>query len=201
MDLQWDFSQTPTEHVFPVPNVSHNVALKVSVQSLPRQSHYPVLTCSIHTNIGLYEKRIQEHELKAHQHRGPGETEQHSSNSSQGLCSRHTWTVAPESALHVRSGTNPECPSAIRNVKLYPGTGSKSAYGASQASVLGFSGTGEVRPQEASMRTLKSLSVIDASVSSYQSSWQSVGEPNPLIDSDSGSTSRHCQDRSALNPL
>ena len=41
VDLQWTFSQTPTEHVFPVPNVSHNVALKVSVQSLPRQSNYP----------------------------------------------------------------------------------------------------------------------------------------------------------------
>ncbi|XP_008827998.1 protein FAM214A isoform X2 [Nannospalax galili] len=184
VDLQWDFSQTPTEHVFPVPNVSHNVALKVSVQSLPRQSHYPVLTCSIHTNIGLYEKRIQEHELKANQHRGPGEPEQqHSPNSSQRLCDKHTWTISPESELHVRSGTNPEYSVAIQNVKLYPGTASKSNYGASQAGVLGFSGAGEVRPQESSVRTLKSFSVMDSSVSSCQSSWQSVGEPNPLIDS------------------
>ncbi|XP_036048135.1 protein FAM214A isoform X1 [Onychomys torridus] len=183
VDLQWGFSQPPTEHVFPVPNVSHNVALKVSVQSLPRQAHYPVLTCSIHTNI-LYEKRIQEQELKAYQHRGPGEIEHRCPSSSQSLCSKHTWTMAPMSALHVRSILTPEYSAAIRNVRLCPGTGSKSDHGASQASVLGFSGTtGEVRSQEGSVRTLKSLSAIDSSVSSCQSSRQSVGEPNPLIDS------------------
>lgn len=183
VDLQWSFSQTPTEHVFPVPNVSHNVALKVSVQSLPRQAHYPVLTCSIHTNIGLYEKRIQEQELRACQHRGPGEVEYRCPSSAQSLCSKHTWTMAPVSALHVRSGMPPEYTAAIRNVRLCPGTGSKSDNGTPQASVLGFSGTGEVRSQEASVRTFKSLSVIDSSVSSCQSSRQPVGEPNPLIDS------------------
>ncbi|XP_031199004.1 protein FAM214A isoform X2 [Mastomys coucha] len=184
VDLQWSFSQTPTEHVFPVPNVSHNVALKVSVQSLPRQAHYPVLTCSIHTNIGLYEKRIQEQELRACQHHGPGEVEYRCPSSSQNLCSKHTWTMAPVSALHVRSGMPPEYTAAIRNVRLCPGTGSKSDHGAPQASVLGFSGTGgDVRPQETSVRTLKSLSVIHSSVSSCQSSRQPVGEPNPLIDS------------------
>lgn len=187
VDLQWSFSQTPTEHVFPVPNVSHNVALKVSVQSLPRQAHYPVLACSIHTNIGLYEKRIQEQELRVHQHqhqhRGPGELEHRCPSSPQSLCSKHTWTMAPVSALHVRSGMPPEYTVAIRNVRLCPGTGSKSDHGASQASVLGFSSTGEVRPQETSARTLKSLSVVDSSAPSCQSSRQSVGEPNPLIDS------------------
>ncbi|XP_021085036.1 protein FAM214A isoform X2 [Mesocricetus auratus] len=183
VDLQWTFSQTPTEHVFPVPNVSHNVALKVSVQSLPRQAHYPVLTCSIHTNI-LYEKRIQEQELKAYQHRGPGEIEHRCPSSSQSLCSKHTWTMAPVSALHVIGGVTPEYTAAIRNVRLCPGTGSKSDQGASQASVLGFSGTmGEVRSQEISVRTLKSLSAIDSSVPSCQSSRQAVGEPNPLMDS------------------
>lgn len=184
VDLQWSFSQTPTEHVFPVPNVSHNVALKVSVQSLPRQAHYPVLTCSIHTNIGLYEKRIQEQELRACQHHGPGEVEYRCPSSSQSLCSKHTWTMAPVSALHVRSGMPPEYTAAIRNVRLCPGTGSKSDQGAPQASVLGFSGTGgEVRSQEASVRTFKSLPVVDSSVSSCQSSRQPVGEPNPLMDS------------------
>lgn len=184
VDLQWSFSQTPTEHVFPVPNVSHNVALKVSVQSLPRQAHYPVLTCSIHTNIGLYEKRIHEQELRACQHHGPGEVEYRCPSSSQSLCSQHTWTMAPVSALHVRSGMPPEYTAAIRNVRLCPGTGSKSDHGAPQASVLGFSGTGgEVRSQEASVRTFKSLPVVDSSVSSCQSSWQPVGEPNPLMDS------------------
>ncbi|XP_007933493.2 protein FAM214A [Orycteropus afer afer] len=182
VDLQWNFSQTPIEHVFPVPNVSHNVALKVSVQSLPRQSNYPVLTCSIHTNIGLYEKRVQEHELKTHQHRNSNEVEQ-CTNNSQRLCSKQTWTVAPESILHAKNGTNPEYATAVKNVKLYPGTGSKSDYGASQANILGFSGGDDVKSRETSVRTLKSFSLIDPSVSSHQNSWQSVGETNPLIGS------------------
>ncbi|XP_008575534.1 PREDICTED: protein FAM214A [Galeopterus variegatus] len=183
VDLQWNFSQTPIEHVFPVPNVSHNVALKVSVQSLPRQSNYPVLTCSIHTNIGLYEKRIQEHELKTHQHCSPNEAEQCSTNSSQRLCSKQTWTTAPESLLQAKHGTTPEYSAAVKNVRLFPGTGSRSDYGTSQANTLGFGGTGDTKSHETSMRTLKSLSMIDSSFSSRQSSWQSVGETNPLIGS------------------
>uniref|UniRef100_A0A8D0QPA5 Atos homolog protein A n=1 Tax=Sus scrofa TaxID=9823 RepID=A0A8D0QPA5_PIG len=183
VDLQWNFSQTPIEHVFPVPNVSHNVALKVSVQSLPRQSNYPVLTCSIHTNIGLYEKRIQENELKTHQHRSSTE-EQCSINSSYHLCSKQTWTMAPKSVLlHAKNGTTSEYTTAVKNVKLYPGTGNKSDYGTSQGNILGFRGTGDKKSHETSMRTLKSFSVIDSSVSSHQSSWQSVGETNPLIGS------------------
>ncbi|XP_058150208.1 atos homolog protein A isoform X2 [Dasypus novemcinctus] len=183
VDLQWNFSQTPIEHVFPVPNVSHNVALKVSVQSLPRQSNYPVLTCSIHTNIGLYEKRIQEHELKTHQHRNSNEVEQSSTNSSQRLCNKQTWTVASDSILHAKNGTTPEYTAAVRNVKLYPGTGSKSGYGTSQASILGFSSVGDKKSQETSVRTLKSFSLINPSVPSHQRSWPSVGEANPLIGS------------------
>ncbi|XP_024610107.1 protein FAM214A isoform X4 [Neophocaena asiaeorientalis asiaeorientalis] len=184
VDLQWNFSQTPIEHVFPVPNVSHNVALKVSVQSLPRQSNYPVLTCSIHTNIGLYEKRVQDHELKTHQHRNSTEAEQCSTNSSQRLCSKQTWTMAPESIiLHAKNGTTPEYTAAVKNVKLYPGTSGKSDYGTSQGNILGFSGIGDKKSHETSVRTLKSFSVIDSSESSRQSSWQSVGETNPLIGS------------------
>ncbi|XP_022435237.2 protein FAM214A isoform X4 [Delphinapterus leucas] len=184
VDLQWNFSQTPIEHVFPVPNVSHNVALKVSVQSLPRQSNYPVLTCSIHTNIGLYEKRVQDHELKTHQHRNSTEAEQCSTNSSQRLCSKQTWTMAPESIiLHAKNGTTPEYTAAVKNVKLYPGTSGKSDYGTSQGNILGFSGIGDKKSHETSVRTLKSFSVIDSSESSRQSSWQSVGEANPLIGS------------------
>ncbi|KAF3830544.1 hypothetical protein GH733_004363, partial [Mirounga leonina] len=183
VDLQWNFSQTPIEHVFPVPNVSHNVALKVSVQSLPRQSNYPVLTCSIHTNIGLYEKRIQEHELKAHQHRNSNEAEQCSTNSSQRLCSKQSWTMAPESVLHPKNGTTPEYTAAVKNVKLYPGTGSKSDCGTCQANILGYSGRGDKKSHETPVRTLKSFSMIDSNVSSRQSPWQSVGETNPLIGS------------------
>ncbi|XP_006898312.1 PREDICTED: protein FAM214A-like, partial [Elephantulus edwardii] len=182
VDLQWNFSQTPIEHVFPVPNVSHNVALKVSVQSLPRQSNYPALTCSIHTNIGLYEKRTQEHELKTHQQRNSNEVEQ-GTNSSQRLCSKQTWTMAPESVLHAKHGTTPQYATTVKNIKLYPGSGSKSDYGASQANILSFNGTEDTKSHETSVRTLKSFSLIDPAVSSHQSSWQSVSETNPLIGS------------------
>uniref|UniRef100_A0A1A7WPW5 Family with sequence similarity 214, member A n=1 Tax=Iconisemion striatum TaxID=60296 RepID=A0A1A7WPW5_9TELE len=50
-DLVWQFSQPPSEHIFPVPNVSQSVALQVRVQSLPRQPTYPTLACSIHTSL------------------------------------------------------------------------------------------------------------------------------------------------------
>lgn len=56
-ELIWNFSQTPSEHAFPVPNVSHSVALKVRVQSLPRQPKYPVLKCSIHSGLTFLGKR------------------------------------------------------------------------------------------------------------------------------------------------
>lgn len=56
-DLVWQFSQPPSEHIFPIPNVSQSVALQVRVQSLPRQPTYPTLACSIHTGLPpLYSK-------------------------------------------------------------------------------------------------------------------------------------------------
>lgn len=142
-----------------------------------------MLTCSIHANIGLYEKRIQERELKPHQHHNSNEAEQSNTNSSQRLCSKQSWTMAPESILHAKNGTTPEYTAAVKNVKLYPGTGSKSDHGTCQANILGFSGRGDKKSHETPVRTLKSFSMIDSSVSSRHSSWQSVGETNPLIDS------------------
>ncbi|XP_054981391.1 atos homolog protein A isoform X1 [Sorex araneus] len=183
VDLQWNFSQTPIEHVFPVPNVSHNVALKVSVQSLPRQLNYPVLTCSIHTNIGLYESRVHERELQTLQHRIANEAEPCSTNSSQRPCSKQAWTLAPESVSHARKGTAPEYTAAVKMTRPCPGTGSKSEYGVSQDSMLGFGGVGEKKSHETSGRTLKSFSVIDSSVPGLQGSWQPVGETDPLIGS------------------
>ncbi|XP_075386840.1 atos homolog protein A isoform X2 [Tenrec ecaudatus] len=181
VDLQWSFSQTPIEHVFPVPNVSHNVALKVSVQSLPRQSNYPVLTCSIHTNIGLYEKRIQEHALQTHLHRSSNGAE--CTANPQRLCSKQTWTMAPESVLHAKNSTTLEYPTGVKSVKLCPGTGNRSDYGASPATLLGFSGTEDAKSRETPGRTLKSFSLIDPSVSGLQTSWPAMGETNPLIGS------------------
>lgn len=56
-ELVWQFSQPPSEHIFPIPNVSQSVALQVHVQSLPRQPTYPTLACSIHTGLPpLYSK-------------------------------------------------------------------------------------------------------------------------------------------------
>uniref|UniRef100_A0A3B3TCL6 Atos homolog protein A n=1 Tax=Paramormyrops kingsleyae TaxID=1676925 RepID=A0A3B3TCL6_9TELE len=58
--LLWRFSQPPAEHAFPVPNVSHSVALRVCVQSLPRQPNYPVLTCSVHSSLALQSTRSRD---------------------------------------------------------------------------------------------------------------------------------------------
>ncbi|XP_006118580.2 atos homolog protein A isoform X2 [Pelodiscus sinensis] len=181
VDLQWTFSQTPTEHVFPVPNVSHNVALKVSVQSLPRQSNYPVLTCSIHTSLGFYEKGIQEHNL--HQHCDSIEGEQHSVSSSQRSCVKQTWTLIPEGLLNAKK--TPEFTTSVRTVKLYPATGFGSNFRAPQSKVHCYNAIGENKtpPHETSVRTLKSFSLIDSQVPSSHCSRQPVGETNPLIGS------------------
>ncbi|XP_074150638.1 atos homolog protein A isoform X2 [Sminthopsis crassicaudata] len=182
VDLQWNFSQTPTEHVFPVPNVSHSVALKVSVQSLPRQSSYPVLTCSIHTNIDFYEKRIQEHELKTHQRYNSKEVEQCNMRGSH-LCSKQTWTLVPEGLLRAKKSITPEFNTTVKNVKPCPAVVHDSDRGTSQSSVQCFNATGDTKSFETSVKTLKSLSLGDPNVSSSHSSWQPTGETNPLIGS------------------
>ncbi|XP_056268353.1 atos homolog protein A isoform X2 [Pseudoliparis swirei] len=71
-DLVWQFSQPPSEHVFPVPNVSQSVALQVRVQSLPRQPTYPTLACSIHTGLPpLYSKTPGLNPTLSNSHGGP----------------------------------------------------------------------------------------------------------------------------------
>ncbi|NWX86146.1 F214A protein, partial [Nothoprocta pentlandii] len=181
VDLQWTFSQTPTEHVFPVPNVSHNVALKVSVQSLPRQSNYPVLTCSIHTNLSFYEKRMQEHTL--HQRGDSVAAEQCSTSGLQRVCGKQTWTMTPEGLLPVKK--SPEFTTSIRNLKLYPPPGPGSDFGASQSKVQCYNAAGDSKTQahETPVRTFKSFSLVDSRVSNSQCSRQSIGETNPLIGS------------------
>ncbi|XP_071611258.1 atos homolog protein A isoform X2 [Heliangelus exortis] len=178
VDLQWTFSQTPTEHVFPVPNVSHNVALRVSVQSLPRQSNYPVLTCSIHTNLSFYEKRMQERELP--QHDDPSVAQQCGTSSPQRFCGKQTWTMTPEGLLNGKK--TPEFTTSLRNLKLYPSTGLRSDFGASQSKVQCYNATADNKTQsrEAPVRTLKSFSLVDSHV---LNSHQPTGETNPLIGS------------------
>lgn len=181
VDLQWTFSQTPTEHVFPVPNVSHNVALRVSVQSLPRQSNYPVLTCSIHTNLSFYEKRMQERKL--HQHSDCSAAQQCNTSSTQRFCGKQTWTMTPEGLLNGKK--TPEFTTSIRNLKLYPSTGLGSHFGASQSKVQCYNATADNKTQshETPVRTFKSFSLVDSRVSNSHCSHQPTGETNPLIGS------------------
>ncbi|XP_074925727.1 atos homolog protein A isoform X3 [Chelonoidis abingdonii] len=181
VDLQWTFSQTPTEHMFPVPNVSHNVALKVSVQSLPRQSNYPVLTCSIHTSLGFYEKGIQEHNV--HQHCDSIEREQRSVSSSQRSCGKQTWTLIPKGLVNAK--ISPEFSTSVRNIKLYPATGLGSAFGTSLSKVQCYNAMGDdkTQPRETSLRTFKSFSLVDPQVPNSHCSHQRIGETSPLIGS------------------
>ncbi|XP_060611545.2 atos homolog protein A isoform X1 [Anolis sagrei] len=174
VDLQWTFSQTPTEHFFPIPNVSYNVALKVSVQSLPRQSNYPVLTCSIHTNLGFYEKRLEEHNERPHC--DPATVEQGPVPNAQRACGKLMRT---ESGLGGRKG--PEFSTAVKNLKFYPSTGLLSDFGASESKVQCFTAAVDTRklPQEAS----KPLCLADPYVHNGYSTRQSLGESIPLIGS------------------
>ncbi|XP_072201186.1 atos homolog protein A isoform X2 [Excalfactoria chinensis] len=181
VDLQWTFSQTPTEHIFPVPNVSHNVALKVSVQSLPRQSNYPVLTCSIHTNLSYYEKQMKERKL--YQHSESSTAELCSTSSPQRVRGKQAWTMIPEGLLNVKK--TPEFTSSLRNLKLYPSTGLGSDFAASQSKVQCYNAAVDSKTQahETAVRTFKSLSLVDSRVSNGHCSHQSTGETNPLIGS------------------
>ncbi|KAK9393961.1 hypothetical protein NXF25_015624 [Crotalus adamanteus] len=175
VDLQWAFSQTPTEHLFPVPNVSHNVALKVSVQSLPRQSNYPVLTCSIHANFGFYEKRGEENNV--HQHCDSIKTEQSIVPNSQRSCAKLMWA---ESVLGIKQG--PEFNPAVRNLKLYPLAGLGSDFGSLESKVQGYTERRALLP-ETPERALKSSCLADTHGHNSSSSRQSLGDSIPLIGS------------------
>uniref|UniRef100_A0A8D0EBM5 Atos homolog protein A n=1 Tax=Salvator merianae TaxID=96440 RepID=A0A8D0EBM5_SALMN len=178
VDLQWTFSQTPTEHFFPVPNVSHNVALKVSVQSLPRQSNYPVLTCSIHTNLGFYEKSVKEHTVL--HHCDSIKAEQCNMPSSPHACGKPMRT---EGVLGIKKAS--EFSTAVKNLKLYPSTGLVSELGASECKVQCCTAAVDSKKllQETSERTLKSFCLADSHIRDEFSSRQSLGESVPLIGS------------------
>ncbi|XP_054858209.1 atos homolog protein A isoform X2 [Eublepharis macularius] len=174
VDLQWNFSQTPTEHFFPVPNVSHNVALKVSVQSLPRQSNYPVLTCSIHTNLGFYETRIEER--SGHQHCDSIKAEQCKTPTSQRSRGKLMW---PEGVPNAKKG--PELGTAVRTMKLYPSTGLGSDFRASESKLQCYAAAVDSKKlsQETSERALKPSSDCQNGYPSRHS----LGDSIPLIGS------------------
>nr|DBA31743.1 TPA: hypothetical protein GDO54_007527 [Pyxicephalus adspersus] len=178
-ELQWSFTHTPTEHVFPVPNVSHNVALKVSVQSLPRQSSYPVLNCSIHSNLGFYEKRFSTHEQSVPPPRELRENSQYGVLNSQHICSKQTWTVGTEGLLQARTSLSMNLTIPARSIRLISGSGSGYDIGTSPSKVQDFSMISELKkgPPDSPIRSFKSLSLVDApNLHANQ-----PAETNPLI--------------------
>ncbi|CAI9575216.1 unnamed protein product [Staurois parvus] len=179
-ELQWNFTHTPTEHVFPVPNVSHNVALKVSVQSLPRQSSYPVLNCSIHSDLGFYEKRFSTREQSVLPPRELKESRQYGVLNSQHSCSKQTWTVGPEGLMQAKTSLSMNLTIPGRSVKLISGSGSGYDIGTSPSKVQGFSVISELKgaPPDSPVRNFKSLSLVDTPNNPHANQ---PTETNPLI--------------------
>ncbi|XP_053573464.1 atos homolog protein A [Bombina bombina] len=180
-ELQWNFSHTPTEHVFPVPNVSHSVALKVSVQSLPRQSSYPVLNCSIHSNLGFLDKKMStcEHSvsptLDAHRATGHGNI-----LSSTQASNKQLWTVGREGLLHTRASSNMNTTASVRSAKFLSSSGNSYGIGTSPSKLQCFNviNDSKAAPHNSPIRNLKSFSLVDLSSSTQQN--QST-DTNPLI--------------------
>ncbi|XP_041030965.1 protein FAM214A isoform X10 [Carcharodon carcharias] len=190
-DMLLNFAQPPVEHVFPVPNISHNMALRVSVLSLPRQPSYPLLTCSIHSNLSFYGKNIPSREKDASQPTNAKEQD-YSVPGAQQKYNKQTLTAVRNHALLSTSTVNTrKCPSPeilepgkptvlsdsdkiaeIRNSQ----TKTQCCNWATTAEVT------KVQPYETqTMKTLKSFSMADSSGTSSTSSPIPSGEMNPLI--------------------
>ncbi|KAA0714619.1 Protein FAM214A [Triplophysa tibetana] len=185
-ELILNFSQTPSEHAFPVPNVSHSVALKVRVQSLPRQPKYPILRCSIHSGLALLGKKGQE--------RGEGGTH---------ACEKRNSLRLPGSPLlsrPLRSSPSPLSPLNSRKCiprpvsPLSPGKGIKWLYSrlnggvdVPPTEVYSSCSNGAESPKtsrvESPVRSFKSLSLTDPLLNPSPSPNSISGETNPLIGS------------------
>ncbi|XP_076851432.1 atos homolog protein A [Brachyhypopomus gauderio] len=193
--LMWGFSQTPCEHAFPVPNVSHSVALKVRVQSLPRQPNYPVLKCSIHSGLPFLGKRA----LLSPQ----GSLRSPLSLGDAPASAPVRLQASPLLCRPLRSTPLPTCNSPLNPRKcpprsespLPPGKAVKWLYGRTNGNTgaptadgygsctNGAESVGKVPGRESSpARGFKSLSLTD-SVSPTPSPRPSSGETNPLIGS------------------
>lgn len=170
MDLQCTFSQAPTEHFFPIPNVSQNVALKVSVQSLPRQSNYPVLTCSIHTSFGFWERTLEEHD--GHQHREFIKATQHHRPTIQHCYGKPRRT---DGALGAKKG--PEFGTAVKTLKLHPLSGLGPDFGETESKLQCCAAAVDNK------KILPETSESAAGESHLHNSCQSLGETVPLIGS------------------
>ncbi len=185
-ELIWNFSQTPSEHAFPVSNVSHSVALKVRVQSLPRQPKYPVLQCSIHSGIAfLGKKNLERGDGMNH----PGENRISLRLPGSPLLSRPLRPYPPpHSPLNTRKcHPRPESP-------LPPGKAVKWLYSrlnggldSSPTEAYNLCTDGAESPKtssvESPIRGFKSLSITDPLVTPSTSPSSISGETNPLIGS------------------
>ncbi|XP_076143803.1 atos homolog protein A [Alosa pseudoharengus] len=188
-ELVWNFSETPSEHAFPVPNVSHSVALKVRVQSLPRQPNYPVLKCSIHSGLPLFTKRGLDpterlvrggelgEALGPHLHpRLPGSP----------LFQRPLRPALPQSPLNSRKCPLPEAVPPNKTVKWFysklsssPDTRPLDCYSPCANGTESPKAPGRESP----VRAFKSLSLADPLVTPGPSPRPLSGETNPLIGS------------------
>uniref|UniRef100_A0A672P1R4 Family with sequence similarity 214 member A n=1 Tax=Sinocyclocheilus grahami TaxID=75366 RepID=A0A672P1R4_SINGR len=185
-ELLWNFSQTPSEHAFPVPNVSHSVALKVRVQSLPRQPKYPILKCSIHSGIASLGKRnLERGEGRNH----PGENRSSLRMPGSPLFSRPLRPSPPShSPLNTRKcHPRPQSP-------LPPGKAVKWLYSRLNGGVdippteaYNLCTDGAESPKtssvESPIRGFKSLSITDPLVTPSPCPSSISGETNPLIGS------------------
>ncbi|XP_043934779.1 protein FAM214A [Protopterus annectens] len=176
----WKFTQTPTEHVFPVPNISSNVALKVTVQSLPRQPSYPVLNCSIHTSISLFGKQIQDVRHACNSVRA----ELYKSHSPPWLAAKQTLGHLCENPVYTRKYPPPE-DAPLKTLCLYPKLSKESEvkHSHDKCFTLAVNDTYRTHSQEQGVKTLKSLSLTDSHASVCQCYRVSAGETSPLIGS------------------
>ncbi|XP_023669839.2 atos homolog protein A [Paramormyrops kingsleyae] len=182
-ELVWHFSQPPTEHAFPVPNISQSVALKVRVQSLPRQPNYPVLKCSIHTSLNFYEKRGRDRDRKPPQRCDIKDASQ--------LHSRGSSPFArPTHSQHGVGGSRiSQCPEVLPPNKpakwLHPTLTRAPNTQPSEGHMMSANGTeaSKVLAPEMPVRSFKSLSLVDHLTTPSPSLRPQVGETNPLIGS------------------
>ncbi|XP_051896504.1 atos homolog protein A isoform X3 [Pristis pectinata] len=193
-DMLLNFTQPPVEHVFPVPNISHNLALRVSVLSLPRQPSYPLLTCSIHTNFSFFGKNIPCQEKDAYQRTNVKEQDYCNMPGVQQKYSKQACTairnheLLPTSSVNVRKCPSPEILETSKwetlsdNDKISDIRSSQP-----KAQTCNWTNTAEitkVHPYEThTVKTLKSFSVTDSNQTSSPSTQISSGEMNPLIGS------------------
>ncbi|XP_039626221.1 protein FAM214A isoform X1 [Polypterus senegalus] len=177
-ELLWNFSQHPNEHVFPVPNVSHSVALKVSVQSLPRQPNYPVLKCSIHTSITHFGKKTEEYEGITTGHTSITDENQINSPGSAQRFTKQSWAQFPQSIANPRKCLPAEVLSP--SIKWFHPKLCNSSESFNSSSVKDCS---VVQNIETQTRSFKSLSLNDSCTSVSPCSRLPSVEPSPLIGS------------------